>query len=569
MYLTVRRCLRYLIARDLKEDVDGSVYGTPGYMDPSSFTSKRDSNQPTTTSEKHVCILVILSLIVVESETQTNQQPPLRNMFGSQLYEGSPEYGGVYITGKVGVKERWRVIIKTDGSTISAMTTLSQYLYLSLSQVTVKAVYDYQAQRDDELSFCKHAIITNVNKQDDSGWWRGDYGGKKQHFFPSNYVQEMEPQENRDTDNSDSMLLGNLQKGTLDVMGAVVELSVGGRPGLEWILRIQNPNMCTAFEVAVPQREQALEWMASIKETAQNATVRENQHKEMERAWRIAKEMSNLIIYCRSVAFNADKIRQQGYIFYEMSSFPETKAEKLICQQENKFFLKYHQVGQRIDSSNYNPVPMWNSGSQMVALNYQTPGQLYPLPGHHVSYTHSGATSTWTPDKAMQLNQGKFRENGNCGYLLRPEFMFRDEFDPYDKNTLVGVDPLTISIRVIGARHLSKTGRGTASPFVEIEVVGADFDSGVKLTTKTVTDNGFNPVWNEICEFDIANPPYALLRFVVQDEDMFGDSNFIGQATYPLMPWPVTLSVSNFTHNPCHVPNASTLNPNLDQDLNF
>lgn len=45
-------------------------------------------------------------------------------------------------------------------------------------------------------------------------------------------------------------------------------------------------------------------------------------------------------------------------------------------------------------------------------------------------------------------------------------------------------------------------------------------------------DNGFNPVWNEICEFDVINPHFALLRFVVQDEDMFGDSNFIGQATY-------------------------------------
>lgn len=47
-------------------------------------------------------------------------------------------------------------------------------------------------------------------------------------------------------------------------------------------------------------------------------------------------------------------------------------------------------------------------------------------------------------------------------------------------------------------------------------------------------DNGFNPVWNEICEFDVINPHFALLRFVVQDEDMFGDSNFIGQATYPV-----------------------------------
>lgn len=64
----------------------------------------------------------------------------------------------------------------------------------------------------------------------------------------------------------------------------------------------------------------------------------------MERAWRIAKEMSNLIVYCRSVAFNIERIRAKGFTFNEMSSFPETKAEKLMCQQETKFFLKYHQV---------------------------------------------------------------------------------------------------------------------------------------------------------------------------------------------------------------------------------
>lgn len=49
-------------------------------------------------------------------------------------------------------------------------------------------------------------------------------------------------------------------------------------------------------------------------------------------------------------------------------------------------------------------------------------------------------------------------------------------------------------------------------------------------------DNGFNPRWNEeICEFIVANPNFALLRFVVQDEDVFGEPNFIGQATYPVI----------------------------------
>lgn len=55
---------------------------------------------------------------------------------------------------------------------------------------------------------------------------------------------------------------------------------------------------------------------------------------------------------------------------------------------------------------------------------------------------------------------------------------------------------------------------------------------GNVILTLFAADNGFNPVWNEICEFDVINPHFALLRFVVQDEDVFGDSNFIGQATY-------------------------------------
>lgn len=47
-------------------------------------------------------------------------------------------------------------------------------------------------------------------------------------------------------------------------------------------------------------------------------------------------------------------------------------------------------------------------------------------------------------------------------------------------------------------------------------------------------ENGFNPVWNEGCEFELMNPDLALLRFAAQDEDVFGDPNFIGQAVFPV-----------------------------------
>lgn len=277
---------------------------------------------------------------------------------------------------------------------------------------------------------------------------------------------EITNNENETDENSNEpQMLGSLQKGSLDLRGAVVDCASGLLLTHEWwFLRIQNPFMQNVFEVGIQNRELAQEWMAAIKQAAQNASVLEDERKKMERNSRVAKEMSDLIIYCRSVPF-----RVKDWVFYEMSSFPETKAEKLFLIEKADLFLKYHRnqisrvypKGQRLDSSNYNPVPFWCVGSQMCALNFQT------------------------PDKPMQLNQAKFMDNGGCGYLLKPDFLFRPDFDPNDTYT-IGADPKLISITVIGARHLCKSGRNITSPLVEVEIAGALYDSGVKLKTKAI-----------------------------------------------------------------------------------
>ncbi|XP_028169476.1 1-phosphatidylinositol 4,5-bisphosphate phosphodiesterase gamma-1 [Ostrinia furnacalis] len=433
-------------------------------------------------------------------------------------YENHPLYKKVKLCHPISEKVVKRIISEPDdGSVYGTPGYMDPSSFVS--KVTVKALYDYRARQDDELSFAKHAIITNVDKPDE-GWWRGDYGGKKHHWFPANYVEEIEVPQATEIATSDTAALGALQQGELDVMGAVVELVVGEETGKpRWVVRVQSPAMVSPFDMAAPTREIALEWLTAIKEAAQNASARSIQHKKMERTWRIAKEVSDLIVYCRSVAFNQQRLKTKGFVFTEMSSFPETKAERLMCVNEVKFFVKYHTVqlsriypkGQRIDSSNYNPVPFWNAGSQMVALNYQT------------------------PDKAMQINVGKFKENGNCGFVLKPKFMLDETYNPFDYKAIEKyTSPWKIRLRVIGARHLCKTGRGTASPFVEVEVLGADYDSGSKLVTKIVADNGLNPIWNERCEFELHCPELALIRFSVQDEDMFGEPNFIGQATLPV-----------------------------------
>lgn len=122
-----------------------------------------------------------------------------------------------------------------------------------------------------------------------------------------------------------------------------------------------------------------------------------------------------------------------------------------------------------------------------------------------------------TPDKPMQILMGKFRDNGGCGYVLKPDIMRREDYDP-NNLSCDDLDQVLVTLRVVGARHLFKSGRNVSSPSVEVEILGASFDNGIKLRTKAVSDNGLNPLWNEICEFRVRNSALALLRFEVLDE---------------------------------------------------
>ena len=69
----------------------------------------------------------------------------------------------------------------------------------------------------------------------------------------------------------------------------------------------------------------------------------------------------------------------------------------LACTERQ--LVRTYPKGTRFDSSNYDPLVMWRCGIQMVALNFQY------------------------PDIYMHLNQGFFRLNGGCGYVLKPAVM--------------------------------------------------------------------------------------------------------------------------------------------------
>jgi hypothetical protein len=52
-------------------------------------------------------------------------------------------------------------------------------------------------------------------------------------------------------------------------------------------------------------------------------------------------------------------------------------------------------------------------------------------------------------------------------------------------------------------------------PSIDIEIIGAEVDN-VKLKTRAIISNGFNPIWKEEFQFKVLFPDIAFLRFEVQ-----------------------------------------------------
>ncbi|XP_078385988.1 1-phosphatidylinositol 4,5-bisphosphate phosphodiesterase delta-3-like isoform X4 [Cetorhinus maximus] len=247
----------------------------------------------------------------------------------------------------------------------------------------------------------------------------------------------------------------------------------------------------------------------------------ENVKNEKKSKKKLTSELSDLVIYCQSTHFHSFDQTWSRQTAHETSSFAETKAKKLIAENGSTFIIhntlqlsKVYPLGSRVDSSNFNPQEMWNGGCQLVALNFQKPGM------------------------EMDLNKGKFRQNGRSGYILKPSFM-RDrsiQFDPSRPVPGSGLNRKQLTINIITAQQLPKVNKdkknSIVDPLVRVEVYGVPDDNATQKTSH-IENNGFNPVWNEVLRFTISVPELALIRFVVEDYDATTSNDFIGQFTLP------------------------------------
>lgn len=191
-------------------------------------------------------------------------------------------------------------------------------------------------------------------------------------------------------------------------------------------------------------------------------------------------------------------------------SFSETTTLKLasahadLWRQFNKVcFSRNYPGGLRFNSSNFNPMLPWSLGCQLVALNIQT------------------------HDRPMQLNHGRFLENGECGYVLKPEHMRKPagpssmpvDFGPVIGPSFGNPGILTLTIHcghlIPKAKH--SIGGDRVDPYIKVQVYGP---SGIheKSRTKTVNNNGYNPMWGSRFTFDVEDTAVSMLLLSCWDD---------------------------------------------------
>ena len=149
--------------------------------------------------------------------------------------------------------------------------------------------------------------------------------------------------------------------------------------------------------------------------------------------------------------------------FTHMTSVGESKAEKFyetefesLVEHTKRHLLRIYPKGSRVDSSNYLPVPFWNSGCQMVALNSQT------------------------NDACLQLNDALFNSHGATGYALKPAFLRLGQEDSHHEK------PLVLKLTIFTGHLFPKVGQNDKF-FVRVMIIGDERDCEV-LETISLAD---------------------------------------------------------------------------------
>lgn len=236
--------------------------------------------------------------------------------------------------------------------------------------------------------------------------------------------------------------------------------------------------------------------------------------------------LSKLGVYCVGIpfeGFDTPEAKRFNHIFsFKEQTFAKKSQpgdqKRALCLHNMRYMMRVYPNATRIGSSNFDPLPYWKRGVQMVALNWQT------------------------FDLGMQKNQAMFGGGTDySGYVLKPEeareFKRMPNIKPEDWFTKRPRKSVSFSIKVISAQQLMRPfnfgDRRSMDPYVEVEVLLADDRRNksdyipsnpgqeLKQRTKIIRQNGYNPVFDESYDFDITTkyPDLIQVRWAVKLAD--------------------------------------------------
>jgi len=160
---------------------------------------------------------------------------------------------------------------------------------------------------------------------------------------------------------------------------------------------------------------------------------------------------------------------------------------------------------------NFDPVFAWSLGCQLVAMNL------------------------FAADENLLVADGRFRQNGSCGYVLKPQWLTDSSVSTTETKEIW-------SFTVLAGYNLPKPGRKIIRPVVRVSLyAGSTTEARIMNKTKPIAGhNGLNPVWdaNSVYTFEVKNPSIAMVAFSVWDKQDDNKSNkgetFVAGAAVPV-----------------------------------
>lgn len=251
--------------------------------------------------------------------------------------------------------------------------------------------------------------------------------------------------------------------------------------------------------------------------TLSNNTNPNNKKKKEKKEEKTVEEIQNLVGLCK-IKFDMKKLDYpDSYQPWDCPSIKESKIEEIVkdFEKRKKFvnycknsFIKIYPMGTRFDSSNFDPVKSWICGAQIAAMNLQS-----------------------LEEDSMLINTVFFKINGNCGYILKPDFL-RSLNSEYSRN--YKSFRMKLSLQFISAQMLHNCVKNKiiGDFYLSCYIVGSweDDSFNTKFQSKKYKKNLLNSLFEEEnYSFDIYEPEISFIII-----KLFSDGNVFARGCIPV-----------------------------------